>query len=297
MLSERDVASPLAGETISVTIDDFPYQHGLSLPPTERSLVVGIVSALERVFRRHPGATPLLFFNSDRVVDMPIPVERLAQIGLLGNHTASHCDIDSLPHDRWREDVLRCQNYMEPFLADRPRFFRFPFLRTGTSQSTKEAARSFLSDQGFITLPGGCPTADWLFAIQYEDATQAGDRLRCERIERAAVAHILSALQNAVFERAQSPLPSAPLTLVLHANRLLAGIIEPLLGAICDRGAMLVDAAATLCSFEHFNGFDGYLGTRGGSFFLRCSAAGRESLAEGRDWLSLQYAQIQAEFS
>lgn len=294
MASDVPARPLLAGESLCVTIDDFPHQHGLSADRALAQLVDDIVEALARAFAGHPTARPIFFVNSDAIGDMGYPMERLAQVGLIGNHTASHCDVSAVPPDVWRADVLRCQRSIEPYVGEHPRYFRFPFLRTGSSPAVKDAAYRFLADQGFITIPGTCPTADWQFAEVYERAHRAGDGFRCEEIERAAIAHIVAALQNAVRERDRSPIRIAPLVLVLHANRLLAATIGKLLQALGDLGMVLEYPPLSL--FPSFERYDEYIGTWGGSYLLQCTSTGRERLASGKDWLSLQCAEIAAKY-
>lgn len=295
MAANAQAGSRLAGHPLCITIDDFPHQHDLLPDAAPAQLAEVIVEALARTFARHATGKPILFVNSDAMRPMEYLLERLAQIGPIGNHTASHCDLNAVPATVWEADVLRCQSFIEAHLGDHPRYFRFPFLRTGDNQVTKDAAYRFLADQGFTAVPGTCPTADWQFAEFYERAHRTGDSQRCAKLERDVISHIVAALENALDERDSSPIGAAPLVLVLHANRLLAAIIDKLLNKLCEIGLILdYPALSIFCDFEHH---DEYIGNWGGSYLLQCTPKGREALGTGNDWLSLESARIASQYA
>ena len=97
----------------------------------------------------------------------------------LGNHTASHLCVDSVSEEEWRADVLSCHHALSGATSSPPRFFRFPFLREGSTSDRKRAAGMFLKQLGYTIAPVTAVTAEWLLAHYYHLALKArADALR-----------------------------------------------------------------------------------------------------------------------
>jgi len=96
----------------------------------------------------------------------------------LGNHTYSHVSIDSVPFERYRDDLIRGETVTRALLAqrgERLRYFRHPQLHTGPTAEYKRKLDALLAERGYTVAPVTIDTDDFIFAAVYERAKARGD--------------------------------------------------------------------------------------------------------------------------
>ncbi len=111
----------------------------------------------------------------------------------LGNHTFSHVNIANVPLEKYEEEILKGELITKELLAAKglkPRYFRHPFLWTGTSLETKAALGKFLSEHQYTIAPVTIDNADWIFARAYDNAFDKGDRKLLAEIGAAYVPYM-----------------------------------------------------------------------------------------------------------
>ena len=84
----------------------------------------------------------------------------------LGNHSYSHPDLHSTPLENYLTDILRGERVTRPLLEATDlelRYFRHPFLHTGTDLKTRQAVGEFLEQHGYRVAPVTIDNSEWIF--------------------------------------------------------------------------------------------------------------------------------------
>src|SRR5437868_241300 len=154
---------------LAITIDDLPTMWMENLPSCSLAHgdAGGFGAAREILAAVRWHAIPVaVFVNSARfpLDDWSLLREWCDAGAELGNHTASHLCVDSVSEADWRADVLSCHHALSAIKSCPPRFFRFPYLRAGSSSDRKRAAGTFLTQLGYTIAPVTALTSEWLLA-------------------------------------------------------------------------------------------------------------------------------------
>ncbi len=157
----------------------------------------------------------------------------------LGNHTYSHMSLHDNPLADYFADIEKGDVVIKSLMApknQRPRYFRHPYLWTGTSLETKAAVEKFLKDRGYTIAPVTVDNADYIFARAYDLALDAGDKQGAEKIAAAYVPYIEA--KTDYWERQSQKLFSRDINqiLLLHANRLNSHVFSKIAKMFRSRG-------------------------------------------------------------
>lgn len=267
---------PPAKSTMAVTFDDLSW-HGPTVGPGERIERTGQLLAALR--ERSVPATG--FVNCDRVPEGE-PVLRLwLEAGMeLGNHSASHPDINRTQLEDWLEDVRRCDERLRA-VAEDVKYLRFPFLHQGATPETRAAAAEQLADWGYETAHVTIDNSEWLLARAYDGMVEIGDSLRMAALGELYVDHLVDAARH-FRSVAQDRLGrDIAHVLLLHANRLAADHVGAALDALQSEGFRFVSLETAL-SDPAYAREDDYVGRQGLSWLYRMAPA-RPDLATWDD--------------
>jgi hypothetical protein len=70
------------------------------------------------------------------------------------------------------------------------KYYRFPFLREGKTEKSRQIADTVLKNQGYINAPVTIDNDEWRFNLEYVDALDMSDQLAAQRIANAYLAHM-----------------------------------------------------------------------------------------------------------
>jgi len=235
----------VADRIVAITFDDLPYVSAGSNPSTKAAIDAQrrIVQALQRA---HVPATG--FVNEDKVEALgPAGPLLLAKwnkgLLALGNHGYSHFDSNDFDAGSVEREVLKGEATIRPMASSAGRtipFFRFPYNHIGDTEPKRAAIEKLLADHGYRLAASTIDTSDYLFNNAYERAFAKRDRAMMRRVERAYLDHsriqidYYAELCRKVFGR------EVPAIMLLHANRLNAATIQPLLGLFRSGGYRFV---------------------------------------------------------
>ena len=239
------LATPAVGQAprgVAFTYDDLPANIYRGDVSTMQEVTEGLLAGLRR--HRIPA---IGFVNESKLFDDGIVDEgRVALLRAwledgheLGNHSYSHPDINTTQLDEYQADVLRGERVTRALLADAGlelRYFRHPFLHTGLDPETKAAFEGFLEEHGYRIAPVTIDNQEWMFARAYDHAHVRDDADLKRRIATEYVAYMDSIF--GYYEGQSRALLGyeLPQVLLLHANRLNADAMDPLVDAIRARG-------------------------------------------------------------
>jgi peptidoglycan-N-acetylglucosamine deacetylase len=243
-----------------LTFDDLPYQNDRAdqLLADVQRVTAKLVGALR--FHRAPAVG---FVNESRLhvigeVDARVGIlQEWVDAGVvLGNHTFSHLDLNTVSIEQFQDDIVRgdvvsrrLMRSMTPYQL----YFRHPYTHTGNDLAKKQAVAEFLAARGYRVAPHTVDNQDFVFNRPYVQALRSGDEPMAERLRRAYIDFTVEATDFAerisphVFGRV------VPQTILLHANDITADTLEELLRIFEGRGyrfvslddAMTDDAYAT----------------------------------------------------
>ncbi len=157
----------------------------------------------------------------------------------LGNHTYSHIAIDQATLEQYKENVIRGERVTKRLLDERHkplRYFRHTQLRTGPTESYRQALNQFLAERGYIVAPVTIDNQDFMFADVYGDAKVRGDEATMKRVGEAYVPYMESVFE--FFENLSRDFLGYEVkqTLLLHANDLNADYFDELAAMMKRRG-------------------------------------------------------------
>jgi peptidoglycan/xylan/chitin deacetylase (PgdA/CDA1 family) len=266
---------PGASREIALTFDDLPASQGVDDLDHLRAITGGVLAALEAA--RAPAAA---FVNEGKLDgegrDARVAqLERWVRAGIpLGNHTASHLDLNTTPLDPYQEDILRGERTIRTLMrASRAtRYFRHPYTHTGATPAVKEGLARFLREQGLVVAPFTVEHADYLFSDRFRKARLAGDAALARRIARAYLAHLdtmldfFEALSRDTFGREIRQI------LLIHANDINAAHLPAMLDAMARRGYRFITLDRALEDPAYATP-DAYVGRAGLSWLHRWRVA------------------------
>lgn len=289
------------GRTVTVTFDDLPYQapdSELCDPDKAMRLTQDFVAML-RPLDTHGVA----FVNEGKGCEarraelLPPMLTVWLDAGLeLGNHTFSHPSLNAFPVEDWLAEVDRGAEVTGPLLASRGqtlRWFRHPYLHTGETMEKKIAASEGLVARGYIVAPVTLNNDDWMFAVLYRRAENAGDTAQQTRIGEAYVAYMAEVLDHWEPYSAELTGGREPAQiLLLHANTLNRDWYPRIHALYLSRGYRFVPLEETLRDPVYALA-DSWIRNNGVSWLHRWTATAGRTVRwepEPPEWITDAYA-------
>lgn len=246
-------------QSIAITIDDLPYVMPSRTTPEDG---LRYVQSINQALEKHGILAVGFAFGAQITTESTPALQAFADAGhIIGNHSWSHSDYDTLTIDAFREETLRTDRALSQWI-DNHRYYRFPYLRQGKTEDTRNAAKQVLADLGYRNVPVTIDNDDWRFNAAYLDAIEQGDTTAAERISTEYLAHMqertvhFQALAHEVLGR------DAKHILLLHMNRINADHLETLLDWHALEGWTFITVEEAM-SDPLYSAPDLYTGARG----------------------------------
>ncbi|HYN07184.1 MAG TPA: polysaccharide deacetylase family protein [Vicinamibacterales bacterium] len=234
-------ANQQALRLVALTFDDLPYVavNSSYLPSAQRA-----TSSLLKILTKHR-APAIGFVNEaqlrgvDREARIALLDQWLDHGMLLGNHTFSHPDFNTVSIERFQDEILKGEVETRRLLAGKPRtrpFFRHPMTHTGDTKEKKEAIEKFLDARGYTIAPHTIENSDFIFNRVYVRALAVKDVALATKVRDTYLDFTIAATE---FAEAISPKifgREVAQTLLLHANDLNADSLDELLTRYENRG-------------------------------------------------------------
>jgi peptidoglycan/xylan/chitin deacetylase (PgdA/CDA1 family) len=263
------VAAILAATTpitreVAVTFDDLPAVPASIPLERQRTLTRDLLRSIKTY-----NVPAIGFVNEGKLGGEPAKAKLLEQwldAGYeLGNHTFSHPDLHRIDVAEYERDIEKGERVIRPLLQKRGRelrWFRHPFLHTGTSLDTKRRIETFLSKRGVRVAPVTLDNSEWIFARAYENAIAKGDVKLKDRLGREYIAYMDRKL--AYFEQQSLALFGRNIrhTLLVHANALNADWFDELAESMRKRGYTFISIDRALADPAYASA-DTYTGPAG----------------------------------
>jgi peptidoglycan/xylan/chitin deacetylase (PgdA/CDA1 family) len=262
---------PRAGlRRVAITIDDL----GTSDASSEPALSAALLGHLRRY------QAPVAVFVNCRKMRPDVLQQWDAAGATIGNHTQAHLSVDDTAGPRvsqaWWSGVTACDEQLRTELGRPIRYFRFPYLRTGTGESRRRDAERRLTSLGYRVAPVSAPTTEWLLADYYEDARDYGDEALASEVVQRYVRHMVESLEQAEQLARDKGIERMAHIALSHANSLAADHLGDALEALEGQGWDFVSLDEAL-SDPVYARRDAYAGKRGASWIARIEPAARDT--------------------
>ncbi len=183
----------------------------------------------------------------------------------LGNHTFSHESPNQIGAEGYVADIARGEPVLRQLLARhgrKLRWFRHPYLETGSPEPVRARIDSWLADHGYTVAPVTIDADDWEFAEPYEAALSHHDDRRVAEIREQYLAYTERTIgwyqraSEAVFGR------QIAFVMLLHDTRLNADCLDDLAAILARRNLKVVSLGRAMRdpayrTPDHYAGHDG----------------------------------------
>lgn len=238
--------------TISVTIDDLPVVVTQSDAAKRKDITRRLLAHVRKAKIPAIGFVNenKLYSDGKRNEEQVALLKMWLDAGLeLGNHTFSHRSADAIPVDEYTKDIIRGQEITKELLTAKGmkmRYFRHPFLQTGSDMAVKTAVYKFLAEHGYTVAPITFDNADYIFARAYDNAHDKEDADLMKRVGEAYVPYMEAKLDY--WERQSMKTLGRPMshTLLIHANSINAEFFGDLAAMMKKRGYKFVTLEESL---------------------------------------------------
>jgi peptidoglycan/xylan/chitin deacetylase (PgdA/CDA1 family) len=267
-----------------VTVDDLPVSLGSRHSPKQWATITrDLLATLEA-----HGVPAVGFVNEQRVeTDGHLDPTKVAVLKdwldagqELGNHSYSHPDLHKVPAEDWLADVARGAQLLRPLMAEKGkalRYFRHPFLHTGTSVEIQKQTSAWLARHGYTVAPVTMDNSEWVYGRAYVGAYNDGDEKLKKEIGDSYIQYMLDVVS--FYEGQAQAIVGRPIpqVILIHAYALNADHLGTLLDRLEVRGYKWITLEAALADSVYKRPTDGYTGS-GGITWLH-----RWAITEGLD--------------
>lgn len=290
---------------MTVTFDDLPFQHSGHYESKEqykfnRQIIEGIneynIPAVGFVNENK-------LFIEDKLDSTRLDILKLwLDTGLeLGNHTFSHPNINEIPFEEYKTDLLKGEESTRELAEERNikyEYFRHPYLRSGETEEIMLALKQFLKENNYKVAPVTIDNSEWIFAFAYNKAYKENNSELMKKLGEDYVEYMIEKVKY--YEDQSDKLFGRVIkqVLLVHANLLNAEYFDELAKAIVKEGYKFISLDEAL-EDDAYNSENNYVGKYGPSWIHRWALTKDvdESFFEGnprvpkylKDYTDIQY--------
>lgn len=268
LLAAHGAAAQTSDRQVALTFDDLPATHGTCDAEELRTVTRRLTRTLGA--RGIPVAglvTPGRPCLTREILSSTLGA--WLEIGaVLGNHTATHPDLNATRLEDYLADLDRGQALIDAAVPTEGRWFRPPMLHAGDEPAKKQGLAAHLAKEGYRVAVVTVDNQEWVYAAVYARARERGDSALAARVVNAYMRHLeasmafYEALSVAVLGR------EIPQVLLLHANLLNAEHLDRVLAMLAGRGYRFVGLPDAVAD-PAYRRPDTYVGPRGLSWLQR----------------------------
>lgn len=249
------VINTMYGQQIAITFDDAPTGDSWQFTGEQRT---------EEIIKKlkENKVNQAAFFCVTKHLDPTgkIRIDKYREAGhLIGNHSHSHSRISRLDIEGYIRDIATADSILSEG-ANFMKWFRFPFLDEGKTETERVSLRKALREFGYFNAYVTVDNYDWYLNSLFQKALQEKRKVNYEKLERFYIDHIWESI---LFydEIAKRTLGRSPRhVLLLHENDLAALFSDKLIRHIRSKGWEIIspetayeDEIATIIPEVSFN--------------------------------------------
>ena len=276
---------------IALTFDDLP----MALPRISLQHTVEINQKLLSGLKKQ-NAPAIGFVNESMVAVDGETNERVDILRMwvkqgfeLGNHTYQHVDYDTTPYNTFVEEIKKGEVYTRKVLEEnnkKIKFFRPPFLSTGSTIQKKEKLKKLLQDEGYTMALSTIESSDFTFNLIYLKAKFQQDSSEMHKVVQEYLDFTEKKL--VYFESVANKVvgTAIPQILLVHVNDINADNIDKLLQLFRAHNYEFISLDEALDN-PVYKQKDTYIGKQGISWLHRWNVKDRKALRKKEPRLPL----------
>jgi len=286
---ETKAASKDLNIQLALTFDGLPWVGALPPGDTSANQAIDRIAAVLRVHQ----APATGFVISSHAKNDEAPLRNWKAWGnTLGNHTATHPDLNRISLDEWIAEIKNCDEYLSKFGDAKTPYVRFPMLHEGDSPEKFAQVDSALKSLGLHKAPVTVDNSGWILTQVYAYALNSRDAALRHEVGQEFIRHITAAIVHADQVARRKTGRSVPQVLLLHANALVADKLDALLLELSARGAEFITLQKAL-SDPVYSRRNEYYGRKGLSWLYRMHPLSIEDVK----WDDAEAEAIQSKFA
>lgn len=260
---------------MAVTFDDLPFQQDRDYSAVEQlEFNKRIISNILQYDIPAVGfVNEGKLFDDDKIDSTKLDILKLwLDAGLeLGNHTFSHPNINALPFEEYKADLLKGEKITRKLAEERKikyEYFRHPYLRSGETEEIMLALKKFLKDNNYKEAPVTIDNSEWIFAFGYNKAFKENNIEMMKKLGADYVDYMIEKIKYYEVQSQQLFNRNIKQVLLVHANLLNADYFDELAEAIKNKGYEFVSMDEALQD-EAYNSENNFVGKYGPSWIHR----------------------------
>lgn len=268
---------------MALTFDDLP---ALTILPDQPYVDYVNATILRKL--RHHRLPAIGFVNEDKIDSLVrkrqvANLERWLDAGMeLGNHTYSHPSLNEVGPSAYISDIARGEPVTKALLERhhmRLRFFRAPYLETGSTLAIKNEVASWLRAHAYVMAPVTIDADDWEFAEPYDGAIARRNVADQKRIKSEYLAYTAMRISWAQASARQLFGRNIAHVMLLHCTRLNADTLDDL-AKLLKRARLRAVSLASALQDPVYREPDGYVGPDGIDWLERWAQVRKIDLPE-----------------
>ena len=237
---------PNAQRTVVVTVDDLPG----ALPGND--FAVGDLKVLQKINRGIPAilrahhAWAVGFVNERKLQVWGERDERAEMLQMwldagltLGNHTYEHTDFNAVTLQKFEDETIRGEAVTRVLLkafGQTEKYFRHPYLNTGSTAEAKAAFEQFLKDRNYIIAPVTIEDGDYVFNDVLAQAAEKKDKKLEAKAKQAYLDYVDTVFDYFEKDSVADFNRLVPQVLLIHDNQINLECLDALLAKLEKRG-------------------------------------------------------------
>jgi peptidoglycan/xylan/chitin deacetylase (PgdA/CDA1 family) len=232
-------------QTVAITFDDLPFAGAT---PGSAAKAAAVNRAITRILRRE--RVPAIGFVTERhTATLKSKGRSLIRDWIaagfdVGNHGATHADINTLTIEEVRREIVDGEHTIRPLTQQAGRslrFYRFAYNHVGETEEKRIAIENELASRGYQLAASTIDTSDYVFDRAHVRAK--GNPVLRAKIEQAYLDHTRTQLRYYQALSRQVLGRTPPAILLLHANGVNAATLRRVIAVLRSEGMRFVSLA------------------------------------------------------
>lgn len=156
----------------------------------------------------------------------------------LGNHTLSHANLNRIGPDAYIQDIAAADKILSPVLTE-PKYFRYPYLATGTGQN-KGKVQQYLFSKNYQIAPISIDSKDFIFNQLLLSVPENARRAFLTVLKPCYLDFIWQQTLKAEEHNRAAHTPEQAQILLIHANLLNAYVLPDIINLYKQNGFTFV---------------------------------------------------------
>lgn len=227
---------------IAITIDDLPLVASqMNTPGNQQRSTERFMRIIQILSENQVPATGFVIAGSIEKGQWEF-LEKFREAGfMIGNHTYSHYNLNSMNADKYIADVDRADKVLAPILTE-PKYFRYPYLAEGNKVS-KPKVMEYLTQHQYVIAPVTIDSKDFEFNLRLYKIPYRMRTSYINTLKQSYLAYILKQTLKAEKKAGDQPVKQI---LLIHSNLLNSYVLGDVIKLFKDQGYTFISLTEAL---------------------------------------------------